>query len=287
MQRFHRLLVSFVAAALLLPNFFVGADSPQILSISAGDPDDADRSYGVADIITISLAAQTATGGLSFRFIANTMASNGQGIVLDKAGVDALFHFSASLGADYSAQWTQLSILQQLVLTVIDPTGADTARLQAFDFNVSCVAGAVVLMGATTADSACSSVHVPAGPTTTVNWGLGRPQITSVVASSPSPHLLLGPGDVLTISFSAPVDTDAVDAQLGLTPANGTAYVRRPPTAHAAHPRSAASAHNARRPRRPPRLPAARHCPRRRAPQKSCSATARLRRALSPLSLCV
>ena len=216
------------------------ADTPQILSVNTADTDNADRNFSTGDTITISFSALTPSGSLSFlRRIANTQTATNEGVFLpNKAAVDALLQFSVSLGAAYTAKWSSIaSFLQQLVVTVVNPAGADYTALHAFAFNVSCVPGAIALESPTASDAPCTSAYVMQGPTTTVNWGLGRPHIQSVVSSSPNATLLLAAGDAIRVFFDAPVDVAAVATELaGLTAANGTAYVRLPSSSHTTLP---------------------------------------------------
>ena len=124
------------------------ADTPQILSVNTADTDNADRNFSTGDTITISFSALTPSGSLSFLWrIANTQTATNEGVFLpNKAAVDALLQFSVSLGAAYTAKWSSIaSFLQQLVVTVVNPAGADYTALHAFAFNVSCVPGAIAL----------------------------------------------------------------------------------------------------------------------------------------------
>jgi len=86
-------------------NFFSGF-GPVIRSVVIHDPDDSDPAQSDGDAIILKFTVQTNKAG----------GAN----ILNKAGVDALFTFSQSLGANYSGEWTSVSVFE---ITILDATG--------------------------------------------------------------------------------------------------------------------------------------------------------------------
>ena len=100
------------------------AESPSIISVRASDPDEGDRYYSVGDVLSVFFISRPTFG----QPVAQSLKTG----TLSKSAVDALLTFSVNLGADYVGEWATFSgQLDELVVTVVDVTGADVAQLQA------------------------------------------------------------------------------------------------------------------------------------------------------------
>ena len=201
----------------LLAGLMASARFPGIFRLVCSDTDDRDRSYGAGDTFTVVFS----TYELVEIGVCPACATYPQTVwgtvshdetILSKAQVDAILSFSVKLGEDYQGEWI-ISAVDTLVITVLNPTGADVERIAAFDFNVSCVPGVIGLEPdpyAITADETCTTVgHAPA---TGSDWGRGRPSITSVLSISAEPDRLLAAGDRIRIVFDAEIDVSAASA---------------------------------------------------------------------------
>ena len=174
----------------LLATSVTGHDEvPKLWSVQPGDPDNADREYGNGDIFTIVI-------GQPLKEVEKSVAA---GVTMDKGEVDKIVTFhddtgaDISIGTDYTAVWEPFNVLDHLVITVTDKTGASTAVLQGFTFSVRCRASdghSVKLIGYSgTGTGECDPTAEdgetsPGAVSTTVNWGKGRPKIDSVLSST-------------------------------------------------------------------------------------------------------
>ena len=218
-------------------------DKPAIIDVNTDDPDNADRVFSTGDTITLLVAPVVTTTGrfARSRQIAG-VTTNGVGTVLDKAGIDALFNFSVSIGTSYHGQWERLgsNFLQQLTITVNDTTGADVASLASNDFRVACnpEGGGLQLASPVAGDAPCDTTFQAPQPLDTINnWGEGRPSITTVRSNSTNASLLLSSGDTVQIDFDAAVDTAAIIAYANTNSLTGAAYVSSAPAHPPAAPR--------------------------------------------------
>ena len=184
---------------------------PKLWSVQPGDPDNADRLYGNGDIFTIVI-------GQPLKEVEKSVAA---GVTMDKEEVDKIVTFhddtgaDISIGTDYTAVWEPFNVLDHLVITVTDKTGASTAVLQGFTFSVRCRASdghSVKLIGYSgTGTGECDPTAEdgetsPGAVSTTVNWGKGRPKIKSVVSSTTTADVPLAAGDTIVVTFEAPTD---------------------------------------------------------------------------------
>ena len=239
-----------IALVLLLPTLassFLSSSvalTPRIVALHTDDPDDGDRGYGVGDELAIYLVPYITSQDPAVAYFVGSRPRNvlHPSAVMNRSVVDSLFAFSVSLGADYIGTWEASgSLVEILYIRIIDPSGADVAALEAFNFTVSCVAGAVVMSdhGTDPADGACDSFGASAvePQASDRSWGRGRPFITAVNSSSASNDRLLASGDTITVSFDAAVDRSAsayVSAYGGLAPSELTAALFTLPASVAA-----------------------------------------------------
>ena len=79
--------------------------TPEIVSVVADDPDNADQVYGSGDTITITFNADT-----------------DQPAVTTKSDLDRIFVFDPPLGTNYEGEWLDLRTLQITILEVDDAT---------------------------------------------------------------------------------------------------------------------------------------------------------------------
>ena len=186
---------------------------PKLWSVQPGDPDNADRLYGNGDIINIVI-------GQPLKEVEKS-ADYPAGVTMPKTEVDKLVTFhddtgaDISIGTDYTAVWEPFNVLDHLVITVTDKTGASTAVLQGFTFSVRCRASdghSVKLIGYSgTGTGECDPTAEdgetsPGAVSTTVNWGKGRPKIDRVLSSTTKKDVPLAAGDTITVTFEAPTD---------------------------------------------------------------------------------
>ena len=124
------------------------AAKPEVWSVRPGDPDNADRLYGNGDTITIVI-------GQPLKEVEKSVAA---GVTMTKAEVDNILTFhemgsgnvaEISIGTDYTAVWEPFNVLDKLVITVTNATGASTAVLEGFTLSVRCKVGALKLIGDT------------------------------------------------------------------------------------------------------------------------------------------
>ena len=202
-----------IAVLTLLATSVTGHDEvPQLWSVQPGDPDNADRLYGNGDIINIVI-------GQPLKEVEKS-ADYPAGVTMPKTEVDKLvtFHDDTGeviiIGTDYTAVWEPFNVLDKLVITVTDATGA-SAKLQSFQFSVRCKAsdGHIVKLigysGGGTGECLPTDTDTDPEPgpvSATVNWGQGRPKIDSVVSSTTTADVPLAAGDTITVTFEAPTD---------------------------------------------------------------------------------
>ena len=194
--------------------------------MTCADPDDGDRVFGAADILTlvfiphytlqlpddVTLLVPYVGSGRSRVYHSNRYMS--------KADIDALLNFSVSLGANYVGEWSDPQFsFEQLKITIVDPTNASQAAIEAFNFTVSCVPGAVVMADATSDDSPCSTADLQPAVFER-SWGRGRPRIVNITSLTSAPDRLLAAGDRILVVFDADVDVAA--AETGTASLSGT-----------------------------------------------------------------
>ena len=182
------------------------AAKPEVWSVRPGDPDNADRLYGNGDIITIVIGQPLQEVEKSADYPA--------GVTMPKDEVDNLLTFhemgsgdvaEISLGTDYTAVWEPFNVLDKLVITVTDKTGASTAVLEGFTLSVRCKVSALKLIG--DAEFCDPGIDRKSDAvSTTVNWGKGRPKIASVLSSTTTADVPLAAGDTIVVTFEAPTD---------------------------------------------------------------------------------
>eukprot|EP00753_Platysulcus_tardus_P011246 PLAT3280.13.p1 GENE.PLAT3280.13~~PLAT3280.13.p1 ORF type:complete len:603 (-),score=311.41 PLAT3280.13:524-2224(-) len=105
-----------------LPAQVAAQTAPAISSAVAANGGGDNIDYNAGDSVTITFDMATDRAGAS------------AGAVLDKAATDALLTSSASLGADYSAQWTAADTL---VITIADASGAAPPAVGSTTFTVA------------------------------------------------------------------------------------------------------------------------------------------------------
>lgn len=205
------------------------ADYPVILRGKAADPDNFDRRYSALDTISIAFTdCCKSEGGPKFteRALQNAISNP---VLRNKAEVDALLNFSVSLGEAYTARW-EFQFVWTLLITIEDPTGADVAKLEALDFTVSCVPGAITLYRSSPGvDGSCPPSESRLSVSS--DWGLGRPIISRAVSNSSQPTLLLAAGDTLRIDFAEDLDLARANADAAADgyslEGDASAYVHR------------------------------------------------------------
>ncbi|MFC1671673.1 hypothetical protein ACFL01_00920 [Planctomycetota bacterium] len=147
---------------------------PNVVSVVADDPDDADEWLSAGDTLTLLFDANT-----------------NQPAVATTADIDGLIDFGDNLlGADYSGSWINA---QTLRITISDATGGTVQIGQGIFIKED---GTDDLKNSNSSSLACTSYSVVTG-----DWG-GVPYIVSVVANDPADFdTWLGMGDTLTITF--------------------------------------------------------------------------------------
>ena len=203
----------------VLSGSFGSFAAPSITSVVLEDVDNADTVYGEGDTITITFDRATDRGGPS-------AATKGA-----EAFVDALFQFSAALGARYSGEWVDASsFVVQLVNTSNEEMTSDGVSLQPVR---------VTPRGATQPIRTVSRLSAPAmaqSPLlTTAGAGVGNalpPALVGFVASDPdSGDATFSVGDTLTITFDGRTNLGAhaggqayVDSLFSIQPSLGADY---------------------------------------------------------------
>ena len=118
------------------------------------------------------------------------------GDVLDKAAVDALLGYSASLGAGYRGKWS--SDGRSLVVTLTDLTGAAAVSLTVPTVLEVSVKSTAQLLSADRSSTAASGSMTLGG-----TWGVhSKPIVTSAVASNGGASAGINIGDTVTINFN-------------------------------------------------------------------------------------
>ncbi|MDE1826414.1 MAG: fibronectin type III domain-containing protein, partial [Thaumarchaeota archaeon] len=213
---------------------------PYITALVADNPDGSGSGYIDGDTITVQFNEPT-----------NETAGNS---VLDKAAVDNLFAFSASLGSDYSGQWINPSTFK---ITVNDITGNGSPQIgettvqvnniciRDQDRTTACSQSISPLLSGTfgifndimsVSDHATAITTLPSGITTSLNLpnGVdGQVQFTRTVIGSSTSFQFLGNATDITPSNGAScasgclisfVYTDAQAEAAGFKPLNVTLF---------------------------------------------------------------
>ena len=147
--------------------------------------------------------------------------------VSTKAGVDAVFGFSASLGTDYTGVWLSLSVLELELTTVYDRFNDDHTTLNFADINSTApykdsqvgTLSVTVKAGGYLQSADLSSVHSTSTDVVAGSWGdHTAPEILSVNASEggSASESGLGDGDIITVVFDKQTTLNAVDTKIGV-----------------------------------------------------------------------
>ncbi|NDB88836.1 MAG: hypothetical protein EB164_07995 [Thaumarchaeota archaeon] len=173
---------------------------PSIFAIIASDPTASAAGISNGDKIDIVFAEPT-----------NRPDPTSSVSGLTKSDLDAMFTFSQSLGADYTGQWLDNSVLQ---ITIVDSTGASAS-----------VGSLTVTIKNTTVEiknsELTSRASVSTSPTLTGTFtSKPGPIIKTLIASGTNSDTAISAGDTVTVEFDRPTNTPYADSNGTVTSAN-------------------------------------------------------------------
>jgi len=164
---------------------------PQIISITASDPDELDAIYGNGDVITVTFDKPT-----------------NRPQAATKTNLENLFTFSQNFGTDFIGSWTSASVLQ---ITIVDATGATPPTIGGLTVTAKASGNLKNEAGTSLASTSVS-------PPLAGSFGdKAGPAFTSLVASDPSnDDAVYDAGDTITVRFNEDTNTPPVNTKAAL-----------------------------------------------------------------------
>ena len=174
-----------IATSAIVPHF------PEIVSLTASDPDGADAVYGNDDVISVTFDQPT-----------NRPAA------ATKTDLENLFTFSQNLGTDFTGSWASASVLE---ISIVDSTGAAPPTIGGLTVTLKA-------SGNLRNEEGNSNPSTDTSPALTGDFGdRAGPGISSLVAADPGdPDAIYDDGDTITVRFTENTNEPAVNTKAAL-----------------------------------------------------------------------